>query len=296
MPSSQEPQLPFDTEAMRQVAKAVKRMLKRAKARLLERQQILEQCLQWQLVYHQGVLLQSNLFRIQPGMTELVVSDWEQEGVECVILLDPRTPLQDQLKAIFRKSKKLQKGIPHAKIQLELAEAELLHRSQELADFEKITTQEQFDLFCQRYQIDSTLGPKAVAAAKHKEPAKPYRTYTSVAGLQIWVGKSAKDNDVMTFHHANGLDWWLHARDYPGSHVVVRGTSGKEPDPDSLRDAGELALRFSKSKNRREGEVSLTQVKMLKSVKNVPGKVMLSKSKTIKIRLDDSRWNRLRSV
>ncbi|MEI8366356.1 MAG: NFACT RNA binding domain-containing protein [Parachlamydiaceae bacterium] len=283
-------------EKLRQTAKIIRRLLKSAKSRVVARQETLDKCRHWESLYHQGILIQSNLFRIQQGMTALVVADWEQEGKERSIPLDPFIPLKDQLKLLFRQSKKLQKGIPYSEIQLQLAEKELLLRTQALDDFEKITTEEQLDAFCQAYKLGPESQQGKSAAVKQIEPAKPYRVYTSKAGLHIWVGKSARENDLLSFHYANGLDWWLHAGNCPGSHVVIRGTNGEEPDSDTLYDAAELALRFSKNKECREGEVTLTQVKFIKSIKHTPGKVMVSKHRTLKIRADDARWNRLRNA
>jgi len=284
-------------DRMRFVAKTLGKQLKRAKKRVVDRQQILDQCHQWQPIYHQGILLQSNLFRIHKGMTNLVVADWEQEGKEISIPLDAFIDPQDQLKAMFRRSKKLKTGIPYAEKQLILVENELSKVLQQQAAFEKITSLEELDAFCKVYNLDFDKNTASkTAEIKKKEPVKPYNAYTSASGFQIWVGKNAKGNDKLSFHYANGLDWWLHAKDYPGSHVVIHGTHGQEPDVETLKDAAELALRFSKAKDRHEGEVCLTQVKALKRVKGIPGKVMLSKHKTLHVKLDEARWNKLRAI
>jgi predicted ribosome quality control (RQC) complex YloA/Tae2 family protein len=128
---------------------------------------------------------------------------------------------------------------------------------------------------------------------KQPVPQKPYHQFVSKSGLHIWVGKNAKCNDLLSFHYANGNDWWLHAHNFPGSHVVIRLVGDKEPDQEALADAAELALRYSKAKEGQEGEVSVTQAKYLRPVKGTPGKVMLSRHTVLYHRLDEKRWLRL---
>jgi len=81
-------------------------------------------------------------------------------------------------------------------------------------------------------------------------------------------------------------------RDYTGSHVVLHGTKGQPADRESLHDALELALRFSKCKE--NADVSITQVKYVKKIKNAPGKVMLAQQRIQFWKLDPQRWERLK--
>jgi predicted ribosome quality control (RQC) complex YloA/Tae2 family protein len=77
--------------------------------------------------------------------------------------------------------------------------------------------------------------------------------------------------------------------------VVIHSLKkGEDPDQETVRDAAELALRFSKAKDIcNEGEVTVSQVKFLHRCKGSPGKVQISKHRVIHIRLDSARWNRL---
>ncbi len=126
-------------------------------------------------------------------------------------------------------------------------------------------------------------------------PALPYRELITEAGLQIWVGKSDKDNDKLTFSHAHGSDYWLHARDVPGSHVILRLGKVKEPDDESLKDAIQAALFYSKAKDRKEGEVCVTQCKFVSRFgQNQPGKVQISHHRVAYAKMDPSRLRKLR--
>lgn len=270
----------------------IEKEIRRAKKRLEGCLQTLETCRNWEKVHHEGLLLQSNLFRLAKGMKEIVVSDWELEGKERTIPLDSLLPPQDQVAALFRRSKKLRKGEVHAERMAGLAEQGVQARLEQKAVLETIPDLQALHEYFSRHLI----GNRAISQpliSKAQEPAKPYKTFTSQAGIEIWVGKSAKDNDKLSFHYANGLDLWLHARNYPGSHVVIRCPKGQEVDPETLQDAAELALRFSKAKDSGCGEVTLTQAKDIRRT-GTPGKVMLSRHKTLKTALSDKRWERLR--
>lgn len=270
----------------------------RADKHVQQRQAALEQCLQWPQWHHQGELLQSQLFRLHKGMTEVVVDDWNDEGRPAVIALDPLVEPSVQVGVLFKRSKKLRLGVPHTERLLQQAEQASAGTHAQLAGLDKVATPEELQAFCREHRlaVAGRGGAEAVRppAGRSKEPAKPYHLYKLAGGLHAWVGKSAKDNDKLTFQCANGSDWWLHVRDYPGSHVVVRCPRGTALAGDALKDAAELALRFSQAKGIKQGEVALTQVKHLKRVKGVPGKVQLSKHKVVCHMLDEARWQRLK--
>lgn len=262
---------------------ASQKQLKRVEKRVVERKQILLNCQQWAKTAHLGDLLQANLFRIVKGMSSIVVSDWEAQGQEIELILDPRIVPHKQIAAYFKKSRKLRNGEPHAIRMLQLAESDVLSKKQVLEDLEKITSIAELENYVHQHSLNKH---KDSSNVKRKViPPKPYHVFHSQAGMQIWVGKNAKCNDQLTFQHANGSDWWFHVANYPGSHVVLRCDSTHQPDSKSVQEAAELALRHSKIKDKTEGDVTVTQVKWLKRVKGCPGKVLVSKHKTIKVEM-----------
>lgn len=282
------------TRRRRETALALKKQCSRVKRRVEQRKEMLHESLQWPEVQHEGMLLQANLFRMKRGDKEVVVADWNQDGKERTILLDPLEEPHEQVEVLFRRSRKLKAGKPHAEKQLKLAEVDLAFWERQQGDFEKVSTLRGLEDFCRRSGLERQQLEKV--AAPVKAAPKPYHCFKANSGDEIWVGKSAKDNDLLSFHCANGLDWWLHARDCPGSHVVVRLQKGEELNEETLHDAAELALRHSKDKGQGAGDVTLTQVKYLVPVKGTPGKVMLSKHKTLRVKLDEKRWNRLKTT
>lgn len=94
---------------------------------------------------------------------------------------------------------------------------------------------------------------------------------------------------------ANGRDWWLHVRGCPGSHVIIRLDKNLEPDSETLKDALQLALYYSKARHQGEGEICFTQRKYVSRLgKNKTGLVQISKHQTAWIRLDPVRLQALK--
>ena len=135
------------------------------------------------------------------------------------------------------------------------------------------------------------LASVAPSAEKRQAPAKKKRAeavfkgarrFVSSDGFEILVGKKAKDNDYLTFRIARSLDLWLHAADYPGSHVVVRGQNKKEVPNRTLVEAAELAAFYSDAREQPKAAVNYTQKKFVnKPRRAAAGLVSLASFRTI---------------
>ena len=113
-------------------------------------------------------------------------------------------------------------------------------------------------------------------------------------GFIILVGRGAKENDELLRHHVKGNDYWLHARDYPGGYVFIKNIKGKSVPLETLLDAGNLAVFYSKGKNSGKGEVYYTQVKYLRRTKNgKTGLVIPTQEKNLSVTVDDKRIKKL---
>jgi len=117
-----------------------------------------------------------------------------------------------------------------------------------------------------------------------RERLKGVRRYLSSDNYQILVGRSGQDNDNLTFKLASANDVWLHAADYPGSHVIIRNPK-KQPVPHrSIIEAAELAAFFSQAKNEAEAVVNYTERKYVSKIKGAaPGLVRLASFKSVTV-------------
>ncbi|MFN0139428.1 MAG: NFACT RNA binding domain-containing protein, partial [Pyrinomonadaceae bacterium] len=128
--------------------------------------------------------------------------------------------------------------------------------------------------------------PPSKSKKKKAEAAfKGARRFVSSDGFEILVGKKAKDNDYLTFRIARSLDLWLHAADYPGSHVVVRNQNKKDVPNRTLVEAAELAAFYSDARDKPKAAVNYTQRKFVNKPRRAPaGLVSLASFKTILVK------------
>lgn len=101
----------------------------------------------------------------------------------------------------------------------------------------------------------------------------------------IIAGKTAKDNDFISFKVAGPNDYWFHSHGVPGSHVLLRSLNGEEPDKKTLEIAASVACYHSKYRTAGVSPVSVTLAKNVTKPRGVPtGTVSIIKEKTLKVR------------
>lgn len=132
-------------------------------------------------------------------------------------------------------------------------------------------------------------GRKTASAEKVKPPlhsdTPSVREYTLPGGWTVLAGRSDADNDRLSLNVAGPDDYWFHVRGMPGSHVILRVETGREPDRDTLRQAASVAAFHSKA--RKGGVVSVVCTKaryVTKPGGARPGTVQVRKETILKVR------------
>lgn len=222
-------------------------------------------------------LVRANLHKIKRGMREVSLTDYLSDPIkERVIELDPLLEPKELLERLFNAVKKAKRGLLIIQKRINEAEEELLQLENTLSEARVIG----LDGFVPK-------APKPQLSKKELKLEgirKPYRVYMSSDQIKILVGRSAKDSDELTLRHSRGNEWWFHARDVPGAHVIVKYSQDVLPEA-TLRESAILAAHFSK--NQGGGAVQYTRVKFVKKPKNsAPGLVSISRERVIDIALD----------
>jgi predicted ribosome quality control (RQC) complex YloA/Tae2 family protein len=111
------------------------------------------------------------------------------------------------------------------------------------------------------------------------------RRFIAPDGTEILVGRTARDNDTLTFHIASQRDFWLHVAGCPGSHVIVKNPEGLESLPrETLRFAATLAARHSKARAAGQVSVHVAQVKDVSKPRGAPaGQVSLKRYRSLRV-------------
>lgn len=137
-----------------------------------------------------------------------------------------------------------------------------------------------------RSLVQPTPKPIAVAQKRKKDAGefKGARRFLSSDGFEILVGKKAADNDLLTFRVARSMDIWMHAADYPGSHVVIRNAGKKKVPDNTLVEAASLAAFYSDARGLAKAAVRHTLKKFVNKPKRAAaGMVSLSSFKTMMV-------------
>ena len=155
----------------------------------------------------------------------------------------------------------------------------MLFRSVRAGDLEDAIAAEEIERV---YEISGTQKKGAPRSEKAREEPSGTRSFVSSDGFEILVGKKDKDNDFLTFRMAKSLDTWMHAADYPGSHVVIRNPNRREIPHRTLLEAAQLAAFYSKGKSQPKAAVHYTQKKFVNKPRGAaPGLVSLASFKTV---------------
>ncbi|TAG52178.1 MAG: DUF814 domain-containing protein [Cytophagales bacterium] len=109
----------------------------------------------------------------------------------------------------------------------------------------------------------------------------PYTEYV-FEGYKIWIGKNAQQNDILTLKFAQKDDLWLHAKDCPGSHVILKNQAGRNFPKNVLEKAASIAAWYSKKKTEGVVSVIFTPKKFVRKIKgSAPGSVVVEQEKVI---------------
>ena len=242
---------------------------------------------------YEADLLAAYAFKIPDGAAQVSLPDFET-GQDVLIALAPDESVRQNIERRYNRCKRASRAIPQIEARLDEATLclEKLHAAQtRLTESKSLLEISQIEKSCAD-AINSVLPKKQNSAKKSPvEPHKPYKTFSSASGIPILVGKSADDNDFLTFRVARGNDWWFHVAHMPGSHVVLRSPT---PDSDAILDAAMLAVHYSKLAQAQHAEVHAVQQKYVHRIKGAPaGKVEIRGERVIYVDIQDARLKRL---
>ena len=230
-----------------------------------------------------GDLLLANVLTAKRSGSKVAVVDYfDEEAPTIEIDIDENDPLTVAAEKFFKRYTKARNARDEIAKRMTAVTASIEVANNELREVQTAIENRDIDALIER--LDTRTGP--TGEAKKKEKGSPLssvaRTFTSSDGFEILVGKRAKDNDQLTFKMAKSLDTWMHAADYPGSHVVIRNRDRKEIPPSTLLEAAQLAAFYSQGKAQPKAAVHYTLKKFVNKPKGAaPGLVSLASFKTI---------------
>jgi predicted ribosome quality control (RQC) complex YloA/Tae2 family protein len=231
-----------------------------------------------------GDLLLANLSTAKREGKRVVLIDYFADDAATIeIELDEHSTLPEEAErrfALYSRSKRAVKQITSrvAAISNELDALTFRHEA-----LEKIIA-ERDEAALEKFSASKS-GPTVRGSKQKSEPkVSGTRSYLSSDGFEILVGRTARDNDNLTFKVAKPNDLWLHTGDYSGSHVVVRNATRKEVPHRTLIEAAQLAAHFSQARKDPKVDVHYTQRKFVSKPKGgAPGLVRMMRFKNITV-------------
>jgi predicted ribosome quality control (RQC) complex YloA/Tae2 family protein len=244
------------------------------------------------------LLLANTATAVREGRIVRLTDFYAEDAPTVEIEVDENRTLQEEAARRFARYTKAKRAAREIAERLEKTEPELAALEVKHVELERIKTARD-DAALAAFIGEETGESRAKADTRSKVRRKKVgekgrkkesggkgralRRYRSSDGYEIIVGRGARENDELTFRVARSYDAWMHAADYPGSHVVVRARSRDEAVPHrTLVEAARLAAHFSQARGDAKVAVNYTQRKFVSKPRGAaPGLVYLSSFRTL---------------
>ncbi|TCI55883.1 fibronectin/fibrinogen-binding protein [Exiguobacterium sp. SH1S21] len=230
-----------------------------------------------------GELLTTYLFQLEKGMKVAHVVDYyDEDGAMIDIPLDPLKTPNENAQRYYKKYNKLKVAKIEVQKQIELNETEISYLETLVAQLDVAAPRDIVEI---REELAEG-GYIRQKRQKKKQTAKvALEGYTSSTGIEFYVGKNNTQNDYLTFKFARRDEIWLHVKDIPGSHVIIRST---EPDETTLLEAATVAAYFSKARASSGVPVDYTKARYVKKPSGAkPGFVIYTDQQTVYVTPDE---------
>ncbi len=291
-------------QRIRQRASDILRMLTNAESRLLKKieaqENELADCSKGEFYKKIGDLITSNMYLLKRGDKTVEVVDyesWNEDSGDCdklIIELDERlTPAANAQRyfKLYNKSKtakvELTKQIEIARHELEYIYTvfDALTKAESAADLTEIRDE--------LYRSGYASKMKGYAASKKEHKPLPLE-FKTTNGYRVLCGKNNYQNEYITHKVAEKNDYWFHAKNVAGSHVIMI-TNDEEPPAEDFTDACEIAAYHSKASDKNQVEVDYLFARGVKKVPGAkPGFVVYHNNWSAYVTPNEERINRMR--
>jgi len=249
--------------------------------------QVLDDCSKKDDFRIKGDLLTSYIYMLKKGQSEIILQNFynEEDDEYLTISLDENKSPSENVQYYYKKYNKLKKSEESAYEQLSKNEEELKYLQSVITNIENCDSYEDIDSIKKELIETGYLKFKNNGGKQKKEKEnKPLKFITS-SGVDIYVGKNNIQNDYLSLKFANKNHYWFHAKDIPGSHVILTTNSPSNKD---LEEAAIIASYYSKGKNSSKVNVDYTLVKNLKKPnQSKPGMVIYHTNSSLIVKPSD---------
>jgi len=212
------------------------------------------------------------------GDTVQLLDYFDPDLASITVKIDPKLSLQENAEEYFARARKVDERVRERLARVKILKEE--QRRLRIAEASLGSVETIKDLAKIKNEVRGFI-PSATQK-KTQETRRPFKSFP-FQDFEIWVGRSSRDNDLLTFRWAHKEDFWLHVQGHSGSHVVIHDPQRRDSVPRPVLEyAGSLAVSFSSAKHAGYVPVIYTRVKYVrKPRKSPPGAVVPARVKTI---------------
>ena len=227
-----------------------------------------------------GELLTANLHSLKSGTDTAAVDNYYADPVERIASpLDRQLTPGENAQRYYKKYQKLKAARDMAIVQREQTLSELNYLEGQLDNLTKCTAENELSELIEELKDQGYIKRDKGGKKKMKLAASKPMHFVSSTGADIYVGKNNRQNDELTLHFASPNDIWMHTKNIPGSHVIVKGAS--EQDTATMTEAALLAAYYSRARGSENVAVDYTPRKYVKKPAGAkPGMVIYTTNKT----------------
>lgn len=228
-----------------------------------------------------GEVLTTYLYQIKRGMTKITLPNFYDNNKEITISLSNQLSPSQNAQKYFKKYQKLKNAVTFVNEQIELTKKEVAYLEEIQTQIELATPADLNDIKTELQQEGYI--KKKQQKSKHSSRVKINKPESFIAsdGTEILVGKNNLQNEKLTLHTAKKTDIWLHAKNIPGSHVIIKSNN---PSNETLFEAAMLAAYFSKFRSSANVPIDYVQVKNIRKPNgSKPGFVIYEGQKTLTV-------------
>ena len=270
-------------ERIQQKSAAIHRVLKtnieRCERKLALQQEALLGSQRMEEYRIKGELLTANLHLAKKGAKVVELPNYYEEGMPMLpVELDEKLSPGQNAQKYFKQYQKARNAQVLAAEQIEKTSAELNYLEGQMDNLGKcIEESELFELREELEKFGYVKANKNRRQMKQLPPSKPMK-FELPSGRIVLIGKNNLQNDKLTFT-AQPNEIWLHAKDMPGSHVII---VGEDPSDEDIFEAAKLAAAYSKGANSSQVPVDYTLRKYVRKPSGAkPGFVIYTHQHTL---------------
>ena len=234
-----------------------------------------------------GELLTSYIYQIKTGMSEITLENFYSNNEKITIPLDVQKSPSENIQRYFKRYQKSKNRIEELTEQLAIAQKEISYLENVLLSISQIETYDEISEIQDELAKQGYIRRPSNHKSKKETISSPME-FTASDGTTILVGKNNTQNDRLTLKLSSPNDTWLHTKDIPGSHVIIRAKQ-QDISEKTLYEAAILAAYYSKGKFSSNVPVDYTERKNVKKPSGAkPGMVIYVNNSTIYVTPEES--------